>query len=126
MYIERAKQISVERMMAWKETIKSLPQNHERKQKKSLPKKKTSGSARQLTTGEPRGKEGGKGDGKGGRGRGRGVKTGPVISAVNSLAAQNLLLPQVKPRHSLQHTLDLVTPGHDHHQTGDFTPIQSA
>ena len=73
-------------MLAWKETMKSLPQNYESPQKKSLPKKKTAGGARQSIQGGPRG---------GGGGGGRAVKTGPVRSAVNSLAAQNLLLPQV-------------------------------
>ena len=75
-------------MLAWKETMKSRPQNYESPQKKSLPKKKTAGGARQSIQGEPRG-------GGGGGGEGRAVKTGPVRSAVNSLAAQNLLLPQV-------------------------------
>ena len=73
-------------MLAWKETMKSRPQNYESPQKKSLPKKKTAGGARQSIQGGPRG---------GGGGGGRAVKTGPVRSAVNSLAAQNLLLPQV-------------------------------
>ena len=77
-------------MVAWKETMKSLPQNYESPQKKSLPKKKTAGGARQSIQGGPRG-----GGGEGGGG-GRAVMTGPVRSAVNSLAAQNLLLPQVK------------------------------
>ena len=68
-------------MLAWKETMKSRPQNYESPQKKSLPKKKTAGGARQSIQGGPRG--------------GGAVKTGPVRSAVNSLAAKNLLLPQV-------------------------------
>ena len=72
-------------MVAWKETMKSLPQNYESPQKKSLPKKKTAGGGRQSIQGGPRG-----------GGGGRAVKTGPVRSAVNSLAAKNLLLPQVK------------------------------
>ena len=94
-YAERAKHIQEEKMVAWRETMKSLPQNyeiqHEIQQKKSLPKKKTSrgGLSSRIQVGP-----------KAGGGKGRAVKTGPVINAVNSLAAQNpaFLLPKVKFR----------------------------
>ena len=73
-------------MVAWEETMKSLPQNYESQQKKSVPKKKTSGGGVKSSIQV------------GPKGGGRAVKTGPVITAVNSLAAQNqsILLPQVK------------------------------
>ena len=90
-YAERAKHIQEEKMVAWRETMKSLPQNYESQQKKSLPKKKTSrgGLSSRIQVGP-----------KAGGGGGRAVKTGPVINAVNSLAAQNpaFLLPKVKHR----------------------------
>lgn len=90
-YAERAKHIQEEKMVAWRETMKSLPQNYESQQKKSLPKKKTSrgGLSSRIQVGP-----------KAGGGGGRAVKTGPVINAVNSLAAQNpaFLLPKVKFR----------------------------
>ena len=88
-YAERAKHIQEEKMVAWRETMKSMPQNYESQQKKSLPKKKTSrgGLSSRIQVGP-----------KAGGGGGRAVKTGPVINAVNSLAAQNpaFLLPKVK------------------------------
>ena len=90
-YAERAKHIQEERMVAWRETMKSLPQNYESQQKKSLPKKKTSkGGLKSILKSRIQ---------VGPKGGGRAVKTGPVITAVNSLAAQNqlFLLPEVTP-----------------------------
>ena len=90
-YGERAKHIKEERMVAWEEMMKSLPQNYECPQKKSQPKKKTSkGGLKSILKSRIQ---------VGPKGGGRAVKTGPVITAVNSLAAQNqlFLLPEVRP-----------------------------
>ena len=75
-YGERAKLIQEDRRRAWEEKIKSLPQNNESPKKKFFVPHRS-------------------------QGEGKAVKKGPVITAVNSLAAaqnQHFLLPQVTHR----------------------------